>query len=255
MRRFLIILVACVLVKVPGTGDCAAERRIALVIGNSAYRNSPLRNPVNDATDMASVLESLGFTVSLKTDANLRTMKESVRAFGRQLNKGGVGLFYYAGHGIQYRGRNYLIPVHSEVESAADVEYEAVAAGRVLAQMENAGNSLNIIILGRRKADGNYTGPKGQNIYTNKQGVTRYSPIVDWSHEEVLAVCHYFSGALPPTYHWPNGFVVGTGAWPARQWTGSIANGWQEVYTIDTSIVIKAAKYIPSALEFLRRVG
>ena len=147
MRRLLIILVACVLVSVPIVGDAAPERRVALVIGNSNYMDAPLRNPVNDATDMASVLKKLGFSVTLKTDANQRAMKESIRSFGRQLTNGGVGLFYFAGHGIQYRGRNYLMPVHAEVNSEADVEYEAVDAGRVLAQMESAGNNLNIIIL------------------------------------------------------------------------------------------------------------
>jgi hypothetical protein len=147
MRRLLIILIALVLVSVPVVGFSASQKRIALVIGNSAYKNAPLRNPANDATDMAIMLERLGFKVTLKTDANQRAMKQSIRAFGKQLAKGGVGLFYFAGHGIQYSGRNYLIPVHADVQSEADVEYEAVDAGRVLAQMEKAGNNLNIIIL------------------------------------------------------------------------------------------------------------
>ena len=147
MRGFLILLIVCVLVGVPMAGDAVTERRVALVIGNSNYMDAPLRNPVNDATDMASALKQLGFKVTLKTNANQRTMKQSIRSFGKRLTKGGVGLFYFAGHGIQYRGRNYLIPVHAEVQSEADVEYEAVDAGRVLAQMEAAGNDLNIIIL------------------------------------------------------------------------------------------------------------
>lgn len=113
---------------------------------------------------------------------------------------------------------------------------------------------LDIIILGRRKADGNYTGPAGQNIYTNKAGITRYSPIETWSHEEVIAICHYFNQPLAPIYWWPNGFVVGTGAWAARQWTGSVDNGWREVYAIDKHIVIKAAQLIPSARKFLERI-
>jgi hypothetical protein len=147
MRRLLIILIACVLVSVPVVGFGATEQRIALVIGNSRYMNAPLRNPVNDATDMASALKKLGFEVILKTDVNQRAMKESIRSFGKELQKGGVGLFYFAGHGIQYNGSNYLMPVHAEIKSEADVEYEAVDAGRVLAQMERAGNNLNIIIL------------------------------------------------------------------------------------------------------------
>jgi len=125
----------------------ATEKRIALVIGNGAYKSDPLRNPVNDATDIADALEGLGFSVSLKIDADQRNMKQAIRAFGKRLRKGGIGLFYFAGHGVQVRGINYLIPIGVRIESEADVEYEAVDAGRVLAQMEEAENSLNIIIL------------------------------------------------------------------------------------------------------------
>lgn len=106
-----------------------------------------MKNPANDATDMASALRKLGFSVTLKTDVNQRAMEESIRAFGTTLRSGGVGLFYYAGHGIQFRGTNYLIPVHAEIKSEADVKYRSVDAGYVLAQMEDAGNNLNIIIL------------------------------------------------------------------------------------------------------------
>lgn len=114
-------------------------------------------------------------------------------------------------------------------------------------------HNLDMICLGRRKADGNYVG-KGDNIYTNSQGVTRYSPIADWTHEDVLAYIHYKNLPLPPFYKWQNGYYCGTHPWAARQWTGSIQNGWREVYNIDKSIVIKAAKYIPSAAEFLKSI-
>ena len=147
MRRLLTILIGCVLVMVPVAGEAATERRIALIIGNSNYTDAPLRNPVNDAVDMAAALKKLDFKAILKTNADQRTMKMSIRSFGKQLSKGGIGLFYFADHGIQYNGRNYLIPVRAEVQSEADVEFEAVDAGRVLAQMERAGNNLNIIIL------------------------------------------------------------------------------------------------------------
>jgi len=123
------------------------ENRIALVIGNGKYKSAPLKNPIKDAADMADALKKLGFSVTLKTNANQRTMERTIRNFGKKLRKGGVGLFYYAGHGLQVHGSNYLIPIGAEVESEGDVKYEAVDAGLVLAKMEDAGNDLNIIIL------------------------------------------------------------------------------------------------------------
>jgi len=122
-------------------------KRLALVIGNGTYRYSALHNPVNDAKDMAQVLTHLGFSVILRTDANLRTMDRSIRTFGKQLQQGGVGLFYYAGHGVQVNGINYLIPVDAIIESESDIKYESVDAGRILGKMHDAHNRLNIIIL------------------------------------------------------------------------------------------------------------
>ena len=110
--------------------------------------------------------------------------------------------------------------------------------------------NLDMLLLGRRRADGNYVG-KGSNVYTDGKGVTRYSPLADWSHEEILAYIHYYSVPMPPFYYWYNGYYCGTHPWPARQWTGSIENGWKEVYSIDSSIVTEAAQFIPSAREFL----
>jgi len=168
LHNRLIILSICAQLFLSNTAISATEKRIALVIGNGNYMDAPLRNPVNDATDMASALRQLGFSVTLKTDANQRAMKEAIRSFGKKLTKGGVGLFYYAGHGIQYRGRNYLIPVNAVVKSEADVEYEAVDAGRVLAQMERAGNNLNIIIL-----DACRNNPFTRSFRSSEQGLAK----------------------------------------------------------------------------------
>lgn len=109
---------------------------------------------------------------------------------------------------------------------------------------------LDMLLLGRRRADGNYVG-KGDNIYTNGQGVTRYSPMSDWTHEQVLAYIHYHKLEMPPIYEWKNGYLCGTHPWPARQWTGSVENAWEEIYEIDSSIVTEAAEHIQSAKDFL----
>jgi hypothetical protein len=126
------------------------ERRIALVVGNARYSPDPLANPANDAEDMAQALEQLGFTVinrSKMLNLTKDEMKKAISGFGVELRKGGVGLFYFAGHGVQVNGDNYLIPIGARIESEEDIEYEAVEAGRVLAEMQKARNPLNIVIL------------------------------------------------------------------------------------------------------------
>ena len=124
-----------------------AERRVALVIGNGAYKDSPLMNPVNDARDMAAALRGMGFEVIFGENLSQTDMKRNIHAFGEKIRNGGVGLFYYAGHGIQVRGSNYLIPVDATITSEEEVEYESVNAGQLLSQMAAARNRLNIVIL------------------------------------------------------------------------------------------------------------
>lgn len=123
------------------------ESRIALVIGNSAYKDAPLQNPVNDARDMAHALRELGFDVIYGENLSQNEIKRSIRSFGDKIHNGGVGLFYYAGHGIQVNGVNYLVPVGATITKEEEVEYESVDVGFVLAQMESAKNRLNIVIL------------------------------------------------------------------------------------------------------------
>jgi len=125
----------------------AGEPRVALVIGNSSYAVGPLRNPVNDAEDMAQMLRALGFRVTLRQNANQRQMIEAIGELGQHLKAGGVGLFYFAGHGVQSRGRNFLIPVNAEIGSDSQLEFDAVDANRVLAAMDEAGNRVNLVIL------------------------------------------------------------------------------------------------------------
>lgn len=122
-------------------------KRLALVIGNGDYPNAPLKNPVNDAQDIAAALRALGFEVISRENVNQNDMKRAIREFGEKIRGAAVGLFYYAGHGVQVNGENYLIPVDAKVESEQEVEYECVKAGFVMAQMDAARNSMNIVIL------------------------------------------------------------------------------------------------------------
>ncbi|MBI2254794.1 MAG: caspase family protein [Proteobacteria bacterium] len=130
----------------------AAEPRLALVIGNGKYGKEigSLINPPNDANLMADSLAKLGFKVTKLVNGDQKAMKRAISSFGQQLSAAGpdaVGLFFYAGHGIQVDGTNYLIPVGAAIAAEADVDLEAVSAETVLKQMEYAGARVNIVIL------------------------------------------------------------------------------------------------------------
>jgi uncharacterized caspase-like protein len=145
-----------------------AATRTALVIGNSNYRTAPLTNPQNDARDMAAVLRKLGFEVIEKIDADERRMKAAINDFSKKLRRSDIGLFYYAGHGMQINSNNYLIPVGADISSESDVEFEAVNAGRVLGKMREAGNRLNIVIL-----DACRDNPFKRTFRTQAQGLSQ----------------------------------------------------------------------------------
>jgi hypothetical protein len=146
------------------------QRRLALVIGNSNYRNAPrLNNPVNDAHDIASALRGLGFEVIVGEDQTAEKMKRLILSFGERLRQGGgVGLFYYAGHGVQIGGRNYLIPVEASSLREQTIEFDAVDVGRVLAEMDAAGNGFNIVIL-----DACRSNPFAQNRRSGETGLAQ----------------------------------------------------------------------------------
>ena len=132
-------------------GPAAAEKRIALVVGNSAYQNiTRLDNPRNDATLMAETLSSLGFTLiggRAQLDLDKPALDTSVQNFGRQIQGADVALFYYAGHGVQVSGSNYLVPVGANPTREADVDFQMVDVNLVLRQMQGSGTRLNMVIL------------------------------------------------------------------------------------------------------------
>ncbi|CAN7264132.1 caspase family protein [Bradyrhizobium sp. LjRoot220] len=129
----------------------AAEKRIALVVGNSAYQNVPrLDNPRNDAALMAETLAKLGFTLiggRAQLDLDKSAMDSAVQNFGRQVQGADVALFYYAGHGVQVSGSNYLVPVGANPTREADVDFQMVDVNLVLRQMQGSGTRLNMVIL------------------------------------------------------------------------------------------------------------
>lgn len=144
------------------------EQRLALVIGINAYQTAPLVNPVNDAKAIAQALRATGFKVTLRTDIGHRDFLLALRQFGDALRSGGVGVFYYAGHGMQIKGRNYLIPVDAVIEREDEVAYAAVDAQAVLDKMETAGNSTNLMIL-----DACRNNPFARSFRSSSQGLAQ----------------------------------------------------------------------------------
>lgn len=134
-------------IKPVDSADPVAQKRLALVIGNGNYINSVLANPENDAREMRNVLTQYGFDVMEFENLSQSRMKQVMDDFGEKLKDYNVGLFFYAGHGIQANGYNYLVPVDADLRSEEQVEYDCVQADRALALMEASGTTVNIIIL------------------------------------------------------------------------------------------------------------
>jgi hypothetical protein len=166
-RRALATVIA--LLSLLSADPATAEKRIALVVGNSAYQNiTRLDNPRNDATLMAETLSGLGFTLigeRAQLDLDKAALDTDVQNFGRQIQGADVALFYYAGHGVQVNGSNYLVPVGANPTRESDVDFQMVDINLVLRQMQGSGTRLNMVILdacrnnpfgarGLRSADG-----------------------------------------------------------------------------------------------------
>jgi hypothetical protein len=150
MVSALALLIALLFATLSPT-PAAAEKRVALVVGNSAYQNvTRLDNPRNDAALMAETLGALGFTLiggRAQLDLDKPAMDLAVQNFGRQVQGADVALFYYAGHGVQVSGANYLVPITANPTREADVDFQMVDVNLVLRQMQGSGTRLNMVIL------------------------------------------------------------------------------------------------------------
>ncbi len=140
--RFLLTIVFCLSASV-----LWAENRVAFIIGNSAYQTvSPLDNPINDALDMTVALEGLGFRVILGSDATMEDMRRGIDAFSEAAETADVVLFYYAGHGFQVSGQNYLVPVDAALSSIQDLPDQTLPLTDVLTAMQKS-NGLKLVVL------------------------------------------------------------------------------------------------------------
>jgi len=146
------------------------ETRLAIVIGNSNYTHTtPLPNPARDAELMATALASVGFDVTKLIDADQATMKRALVEFGRKLRSSdSVGLFYYAGHGVQVKGENYLIPIDANIADETEVPIAGVNVNEFLATMERAQSRLNIVVLDACRND-----PFPGSSRSGSRGLTR----------------------------------------------------------------------------------
>lgn len=156
---------------IPGLVSAAESPRVALVIGNGNYSIGRLKNPVNDANLMAATLEQLGFSVTKLLDGTLEQMKQAVLTFSHRLapeGQGQVALVYYAGHGVQRQGRNYLIPVDAEIGRSKDLDLAALDASTILRTLDTTGNYLNFLILDACRND-----PFPRDDRSGRQGLAR----------------------------------------------------------------------------------
>jgi hypothetical protein len=124
-----------------------APQRHALIVGNAAYPKWPLKNPLNDARTVAASLTRLGFSSQVATDLSLRNLEASINRFVAQVKSGDTALFYYAGHGIQLEGENYLVPVDFDAKDEADAKYVSYSASRLQERLEKAGARVIVLVL------------------------------------------------------------------------------------------------------------
>ena len=142
------LAVAAALLMLPASAQAPIDLRLALVIGNSAYAGAPLLNPANDARAMSDALKAMGFTVIEVRDASKAQMSQAIAQAGAALKgKNGVGMLYYAGHGLQLDWHNYMVPVDAKLGSAAEVPAQTVDVQAVVDAFKRAGNRMNIVVL------------------------------------------------------------------------------------------------------------
>lgn len=147
----------------------ADSPRLALVIGNSRYQQAPLVNPANDARAVAERLRQSGFSVNLKLDAGKHEMSEAIRSFAEQLKtRQAIGVFYYAGHGLQLNWRNFLVPVDARIRQQSDIAAQTVDMGQLLDGLERARNPMNLVIL-----DACRNNPFGPDFRTDDRGLSQ----------------------------------------------------------------------------------
>ena len=162
--RFIVVLLLFGL----ASATAQAQEKRALVIGNAAYRIGALKNPSNDARVMSQTLRQLGFSVREVSDRNLNQMDQEIRQFGNSIKPGSVAVIYFAGHGMQYRGENYLIPIGINAQYQDQLPRQAISTGFLMDNLSSNRNGLNIVIL-----DACRDNPLQQRYRSSTRGLAR----------------------------------------------------------------------------------
>ena len=148
MARLLTLgLLACCVTLSQAQDSSSGERRVAFVVGNAAYKMGPLKNPGNDSRAVAAALRRLNFEVIERQNVTRETFAMGVREFGDKLKGATVGLFYFAGHGLQVKGRNFLVPVDADIAREDEVPYRSLDVNEVLDKMDSARTPINLVLL------------------------------------------------------------------------------------------------------------
>ena len=169
MYALRIVAVAIVLATATLAGAQAEKpARVALVIGNGNYADAALPNAINDGADVAKELKAAGFEVIQRENATRKEMVLALREFGDRLGRNSTGVFYFAGHGMQVRGRNYLIPVDADIAREDEVAFAAVDLAAVMEKLDSARNPVNLVIL-----DACRSNPFGKRFASSAQGLAQ----------------------------------------------------------------------------------
>src|SRR4029079_3065003 len=166
LAAFAAIALACAL----GARPALAADRVALLIGNNNYASTPLRNAVNDAHDLGEALKELGFKVIVRENASRKDMIEAIREFGQAIDGANTALFFYAGHAMQFKDRNYLIPIDAAMGSEEDVTFFSVEIGQIFDRMDRARTKFNFIVL-----DACRDNPFAASFKVSSQGLAQMS--------------------------------------------------------------------------------
>lgn len=235
-RTFALVLSTAAASLLALAAPALAQKRVALVVGNGAYTNAtPLANPSNDATDMATALEAVGFQVILGLDLDKRAFDINLRDFSRALADADTALFFYAGHGLQVAGRNHLLPVDAELRSERDLDFEAMSLDFVLTQMERGREGkTNIVFL-----DACRDNPLARNL-ARSMG-TRSASVQSGLAQVETGVGTFIAYSTQP------GHVAADGSGRNSPFTGALARAIPEQGRNLTAIMIAVRKQVLTA--------